>query len=130
MAKKESKLFADILVATSKLGARLFRNNVGLGWQGKSKYVGESVQIEHPRRVKYGLCTGSSDAIGWTPITIKQEHVGQTLAIFTAVETKGTKALATTEQRNFLDQVERAGGIAIVAYCINDATKVIKEAIG
>lgn len=133
MAKKESKIFNEILVAASKLGVRLFRNNVGAAWQGKTVGIGmgdAGVKLLNPRRVKYGLCTGSSDAIGWTPVEIKPEHVGKTMAIFTAIETKGTPRKATKEQINFIERVIADGGIAVVAYSVEDADEAIREAIG
>lgn len=60
--------------------------------------------------------SGGSDKIGWTPVLVTPEHVGQTLAVFTAVEEKSLSyPTLTPDQRNFLDQVHRAGGLAYVA---------------
>jgi hypothetical protein len=98
------------------LGARLFRNNVGEAWLGPTSRTREGgVYIAKPRRVVYGLCVGSSDHVGWTPVTITAEDVGRTLAIFTAVEEKTLHDRLSEPQRNFLDQVHRAGGLAYVA---------------
>lgn len=96
-------------------GGRLFRNNVGVA------------TFPGGQTVKYGLCVGSSDLIGWTPITITPDMVGRTVAVFTAFETKrAVKAKkATPKQINFVEHVRAAGGIAGV---INDP-KLVQECI-
>ena len=80
---------------------RLFRNNVGLATTSSG------------HTIRYGLCKGSSDLIGWTQVTITPEMVGEKIAIFTAVELKTKNVKLTKEQANFLEQVKAAGGIAI-----------------
>lgn len=153
------------------LGARLFRNAVGMGWQGEH-HAGTSggqpvVILKNARLVPMGLITpgtdltkagkkkktsGSSDYLGWTPVRVEggyseaqmrqaflagyeahmrdpdrcrpsvfldsttPESPAQTLAVFTAVEEKTLAySTLTPDQRNFLDQVHRAGGLAYVA---------------
>lgn len=110
-------LSAWVNTTLTKLGARMFRNNVGEAWLGKSAKTREGgVYIKAPSRIVYGLCVGSSDKIGWTPVLVTPEHVGQTLAIFTAVEEKSLAyPTLTPDQRNFLDQVVKAGGLGYVA---------------
>jgi|LakMenEpi03Aug12_release.lakeMendotaPanAssembly.Ray.scaffolds.fasta_scaffold45299_10 hypothetical protein len=81
---------------------RLFRNNVGLA------------TTRNGHTIRYGLCTGSSDLIGWTTREITPEMVGQKVAIFTAVELKTKNVRVTPEQWIFLEQVKKAGGIAIL----------------
>lgn len=90
------------LEATRK-GWRVFRNNVG--------------QLLDARGVpvRYGLCPGSSDLIGWRELVITPEMVGQTVAQFVAVEVKTPTGKATPQQMQFLDAVERAGGVAVIA---------------
>ena len=75
---KETPLLNPIAIAATKYGSRLFRNNIGVAQYGEA-------------RVKYGLRPGSGDLIGWTPVTITQEMVGATVAVFTSVEVKGPK---------------------------------------
>lgn len=112
-----SILAAWVLTHMTQLGARLHRNNVGEAWAGKGVTQKDgSVKIKAPSRVKYGLCVGSSDHIGWTPVIVGPEHVGQTVAVFTAVEEK-TLAYPrlTADQANWLTQVTAAGGLGYVA---------------
>lgn len=99
----ETTFLRLILVHASGLGMRLFRNNVGRLRDARGQYV------------TYGLCIGSSDLIGWTPVTITPEMVGRTVAVFTAIETKVGRRHATTEQARFLDAVRDAGGFATIA---------------
>jgi hypothetical protein len=80
---------------------RLFRNNVGLATTANG------------HTIRYGLCKGSSDLIGWTSITITPDMVGKKIAIFTAVELKTKHVKLSPEQANFIAQVNAAGGIAI-----------------
>ena len=95
----------------------LFRNHVGAGVMGKIiKPKGRTFWIvENPRYCRFGLIEGSSDLIGWTPVRITADMVGKTVAVFTAVETKTKYKKATTEQENFIHEVNRAGGRAGVA---------------
>jgi len=103
VARKEGALINAIRLEASKCGARLFRNNVG------------TLQTAEGRYVQYGIGgVGGADIVGWTPVTITPEHVGRTLAIFTAIEAKTGRLKPTHEQESFLQAVERAGGIARV----------------
>jgi len=122
-------LSAWVQTTFSAMGARLFRNNVGMAWQGiVSKSTDREgkplVIIRNPRHMPFGLIvpakgkatSGGSDKIGWTPKLINAEHVGQTWAVFTAVEEKSLAyPKLTPDQKNFLDQVTLAGGLGFVA---------------
>ena len=99
----ETALVQRLLVRASALGMRLFRNNVGM------------LRDERGNRVRYGLAVGSSDVIGRMPLTVAQEHVGRTIAVFVAVEAKVGRNVTTEAQGRFLAVVREAGGVAIVA---------------
>jgi hypothetical protein len=131
----ESNLLKQIQVAATNVNARLFRNNVALAWAGKIfratnwltvKIGPGDVLIREARPVHAGLCKGSSDLIGWTPVKITGEHVGHTLAVFTAVEAKTGRVQTTKEQQNFIDQVNSAGGFGVIARSVDDIIGVIK----
>jgi len=103
MGVEETKVQNEVRVRHSKVHRGiLFRNNVGV-----AVYPGGSVVV-------YGLCTGSSDTIGLTPVKITPEMVGQELAVFTAFETKRPRRAKkpTAEQLNFVARIQAAGGIA------------------
>ena len=104
---------------------RLFRNNVGTGWIGKlSKSKSGAMIIENPRPLNAGLCVGSSDLIGWTSIEITPEMVGSKIAIFTALEIKTDTGKISKEQTNFIDNVNKSGGIASVLRSVDDLNKL------
>jgi len=110
-----------IQVLASKKGARLFRNNVALGWVGRPEkittkktvtvYPGDVV-VRVARPLHAGLCKGSSDLIGWRPIIITPEMIGRTIAQFTACETKYMDGVVSLEQSAFIKVVNDAGGCA------------------
>ncbi len=99
----------------------LFRNNTGKGWVGKIiSHTNNIITILNPRPLTAGLCVGSSDLIGWTPITITKCMIGHKIAIFTACEIKTNNLKPTKEQTNFINAIKKQGGIACVAYSEND----------
>lgn len=104
----ESKLLSKLLVRASELGCRVFRNQCG------------SYQLPDGRWLSSGLCVGSSDLIGWTPIEVTQSMVGTTVAVFTALETKVGRNEATVQQAHFIARVRQAGGIALVVRELED----------
>jgi hypothetical protein len=118
-----------ILLAVSGLGARLFRCNTGIGWVGKATVNGRYTIIEDARVLHAGLTQGGSDLIGWTPVVITQDMVGQTVAMFTALEIKTGRQKARPEQQAFLDAVRAAGGIAAVVYGTADAMEAIRASL-
>lgn len=113
----ETAIMRDIMLALSKLGARVFRNNVGV-----AKYQADNGQWH---RVKYGLCTGSSDVIGLVPVTVTSDMVGQTIGVFTAIEVKAGKGVASDEQEAFINMVRERGGIAGVARSVEEAIALL-----
>ena len=111
----ETTLLRRLLVHGSTLGMRLFRNNVG------------RAQLADGRYLQYGLCVGSSDVIGWTPVVIGPEHIGRTLALFTAFECKIGRNVTTVEQGAFLNVVRTSGGIAAVVRRLADADAAVRS---
>lgn len=87
--ESESELVQRVRLAVSQLGVRIFRNNVG------------TLQDKNGKYVRYGLCVGSSDLIGFS-------KDGR----FVAIECKTPTGRVKPEQQNFIDQVRKAGGIA------------------
>lgn len=124
----ETDFMRQIMLLATQAGARVFRNNVGMAWMGKKSRRGNTVTVDQAVPVRFGLCVGSSDLIGWTPVTVTQEMVGQQIAVFTAIETKGHRTGVTPEQVNFLSQVANGGGIAVLSREAHATERVLVEA--
>lgn len=122
----EANVLKLVLLRLSELGARVFRQNTGLAWAGEVVEKSPTrLVLRNPRPLHAGLCKGSSDAIGWTPVVITPEMVGRTVAVFTAAETKSGRGKATDEQLNFVAQVKKAGGIAGVVWTPEQAAELV-----
>jgi hypothetical protein len=111
---QHSRLMQDIQI---KIGlrddARLFKNQVGM------------LKDANGQRVRFGLCRGSSDLIGWQSVTITPAMVGTKVAIFTAIELKTGKSWPTKPQRLFIEAVKKHGGKAGIARSIEDAHAIL-----
>ena len=111
-SKSEQSLMHRIMLALPP-DVRAFRNNVGI-----AIYPDGS-------RVRYGLCPGSSDLIGWKRTVITPEMVGRTLARFLAIECKSDAGTVTEKQKNFLSVVRAFGGVAVVARSVADVEQAL-----
>ena len=136
MSGKEGDLLKRIQLGASKMGARLFRNNSGKTWIGKSSYIKNttwlyvkagSVVIEDARRFHAGLGEGSSDLIGWNPVKINRELIGKTLAVFTGIEGKTGKQSLSLHQKNFLEAIKINNGFAVKAKTWEEAIEALKK---
>lgn len=103
----------NIRLALGRGPVRLWRNNTG------------ALKDQRGRLVRYGLCKGSSDLIGYRTIEVTSDMVGTKLAVFTAIEVKD-KGRATDDQLRFIDLVVAAGGFGGVANSIDDAKAILK----
>jgi len=122
------------MLAISQAGGKIFRNNTGSAWIGKS-YVAPramtvnlnkgDVVVYQGRFFNAGLCVGSSDLIGLKPVKITPEMVGITIAVFVACEAKKPGGKASAEQIAFLEMVNEAGGIGFIATSEDEAIKFL-----
>lgn len=112
---KEKIILNQILLSFSSLAARLFRNNVGM------------LEDKKGNKVRYGLCRGSSDLVGWSFKVVTPSMVGKKIAIFTAVEAKAGRTKVTVEQQRFVDAVNKAGGIGIIAHSNGEALDLFNK---
>lgn len=119
----ETNIVREILIAASRAGHRLFRQNVGMGWTGKSEVIRSTrtvtvhpgdVVIRQARALHAGLTKGSSDCIGWT-------SDGR----FAAIEAKTSTGRLRPDQVAFIDAVNRSGGVAGFARSSEDALRVL-----
>ena len=98
----EAVTLKKIMLEASRLGLRVFRNQVG------------GYKLSDGRFLQSGLCKGSSDLIGWT-------KDGK----FCAIEVKAVGKQPTKEQVIFIENVKKAGGFA----CILDDEKKLEKAL-
>lgn len=111
----EKALQEEIINATNRRkDARLFRNNVGMC---TDKTIG----------LRFGLRKGSSDLIGFKTVKITKNMIGKKIAVFMAIECKIKNRKPTNEQKIFINNVRKFGGIGIVVRSINDLLRVIGE---
>jgi hypothetical protein len=105
------------MVTLSEAGCIVFRNNVGNFWQGTLIHkAGDQVTLKSARMIPCGLQVGSSDIIGIAPN-----------GKFLAVEIKTEKGRPTKEQLKFINNVNKAGGIAGVCRSPEDAITLLRR---
>jgi len=127
--RRETEIQAEILrYLTLVPGVVAWRQNTGAMF---GEHKGKKWAVRFGKK-------GVSDIIGWqsqqrvsvfTDATLDGLY-GVTLATlvsplarFLAIEVKNEKRIVTPEQRAFLDHVEKAGGIAIVARSLDDVRR-------
>lgn len=128
LTEMEKALLNKILLTASNK-TRLFRNNVGMAWAGKTVNRDDKrrlLTLSNFRPFHAGLTKGSSDLIGWTTVEITPNMVGKKVAVFTAIEAKAGKTRTTKAQQNFLNAVRDSGGIAGIARMPEDVGKIIE----
>lgn len=113
----EADLMRRLQILASSLGARLFRQNSGQAWVGKVERGPRTVQlgpgdvvIRNARPFHAGH-PGIADLGGWRRVTITPEMVGTVIAQRLEAEVK-LNGRATTEQRAWIEAVNKAGGRA------------------
>jgi hypothetical protein len=111
----EQTIQQQIRLACGTGSCRLFRNNTG------------TLRDQNGRPVTFGLARGSADLIGWTTRTITPDMVGQRIAVFTSIEVKTPTGRVSPEQRQWLEAVQAAGGIAGVARSVADALTMVDK---
>ena len=111
----EQTIQQRIRLALSRGPVRLWRNNSG------------ALRDQRGQLVRYGLCQGSADLIGFRSITVTPEMVGQRIAQFAAVEVKSPTGRTTPEQEAFLRLVAEAGGVAGVVRSVDDAVALLQD---
>lgn len=130
----EADIMRRLQAAASKLGARLFRQNVGMAWVGRVEqgYPGRrvllaagDVVVRKARPFRAGV-VGMSDLGGWVPVVVTPDMVGQTIAVYTQVEVKTETGAPSSEQRAWLKAVVAAGGRAGIARSDDDLASILK----
>lgn len=101
MKRNETQLVKACIEYLTLTGCFVWRQNQGAMQAGK-------------RFIRFSHCKGISDIIGMTP-------GGQ----FLAVECKMGRNKPSEDQQRFLDSVQEHGGLAIVAYSVEDVEQAI-----
>lgn len=139
--KNATDLTHRLMVAMSNVGATLFRNNVGNGLmirhtnvEIRQRIIDACTRLAEAKggsayRLQFGLCPGSSDLVGFTPVTITPEMVGKTISVFTATEVKFGADRVKQEQSNFINAVRSSGGIGIVARDVDGAIEELRKGV-
>lgn len=138
MAIDETNIVHAIQKDTSPSGARLFKNVRGgmyaiasikpiLTALLRRDFAAAILAAKKAHPMMAGLLApGASDLIGFMPIIITPEMVGQKIAIFCAIEVKTATGQVRPEQANFVTYVKENGGLAGVARSPEQAREVLK----
>ena len=124
----ETEILRRVQLAAGGLpGVRLFRNQVGAGVAGVVVARPEpGLLLVRGNQVTMGLCTGSSDLVGWRALTITPDLVGQTVAQFLALEVKTQTGRVSPEQTRFIEALTKFGGLAAVVRSDAEAVKIVR----
>lgn len=130
----EIDLMRHLMKQATRLGARLFRQNTGMGW------IGKAIRIERTQTISVGPgdvvirkarpfhtgFDGWSDLGGWSPLVVTADMIGATIAVYTQAEIK-ENARPTQEQLDWIAAVNRAGGRAGIARNEADLAAIINR---
>ena len=102
--------------AKSQPAVVLYRNSRG------------SVQLENGGVIRYGVGpNGGSDWLGYQTVTITEDMVGRTIAVFVAIEAKRPGKYGTTAQDEFCAEVREAGGKAGVVHSVEELARILGD---
>lgn len=145
----EQHLQQRLLLRKGRGDSRIWRNNVGVGWQGRDALGRAGIKpitrenlnaaraalqpgdivIRQPRPLHAGLCQYSSDAIGITSVVVTPQMVGERHGLFTAIEVKPPSGRVDRDrmqkQSEYVAQVRRMGGLAGFAKSLEDADEIL-----
>ena len=127
-ATSEGAVAAEIRLAAGRDGVPLFRNNNGAAYDQTGRLIRFGLGNESPALNKRWK---SSDLIGLLPVVVQPSHVGQTLGLFLAIETKkpgwhltpGDKRAQA--QAAFLQSVRSFGGVGGFCCNVDDFAKLL-----
>lgn len=115
---KETRIQRQIMIKISELGHTVWRNETGNFWTGQVIHKdNQTVTLARAQMIPCGLCKGSSDLVGITKN-----------GIFFAIEVKTPEGRASKEQVQFIEHVNKKGGIAGIARSPKDALDLLSRA--
>lgn len=117
--QKHSNVQKSIQLEANKMpGVKLWSNPIGLGWVANpdprktKKYTKNGkryVLLENPYPVKFGLCKGSLDLIGFKVECVNDFEIPRFICIDAKTDAHPNYS---PEQENYHDMVIKSGGIA------------------
>lgn len=124
----------EYLLAASRLGARLWRRNVGQGWIGDAKkYKAREVVTVNPGDVLIRAArpfhngeAGQYDTWGFVIVTITPDMVGTKMAQHVEIEAKQGSGRESPEQIAWGEFVRASGGRAGVARSVADVEALLR----
>lgn len=124
----------EYLLAASRLGARLWRRNVGQGWIGNAKkYTAREVVTVNPGDVLIRAARpfhngepGQYDTWGFVRVVITPDMVGTTIAQHVEIEAKQGSGRESPEQIAWGEFVRASGGRAGVARSIAEVEALLR----
>ena len=114
-ATTESGVQTQTRLALARMGALVYRNNVGVAQDQTGRHIRYGLANESAKQNRHFK---SSDLIGAVPVLIQPHHVGQVLGVFGAFECKhpGWHLTDGNErgqaQARFIELVSSVGGFA------------------
>lgn len=108
MRNPETNIMNKIMLAASKKGWHIWRNQVG-----------NFKTMDGSRTINIGV-KGSADLMAVKPTVITPDMVGQTLAVFVAVEVKTATGRQSEPQKKWQAAVEKLGVEYILARSEDD----------
>jgi hypothetical protein len=121
---------AAIMLDLGRGATRLCRNPVATGFTGElSRTKAGFTVLKNARGASFGLCAESSDVIGFRTIVITPDMVGQTVAVFIAIEVKAAGGRPSPEQRAFIQMAQQAGGLAGIARSVDEAPAIVDRLV-
>lgn len=122
-------------MTASRLGARLFRQQTGMGWisnkvergtkLGRTVKLYEGDIVLRKARAFHSGFDGWSDLGGFTPVEVTADMVGTTIAVYAQVEVK-ENARPTAEQLAWIAAVNKAGGRAGIAHNETELANILR----
>ena len=102
--------------------AALFRNDNGFAVMGGEVRRNDdgTADVIGGRWRPYGLEKGSADLVGWTPVIVTHDLIGQKLAVFTSIEDKSEHDEIREDQYQWARRVREDGGIAKIIRTVGD----------
>lgn len=132
---KEQNVMHLVMLALSRAGATVFRQNVGQAVIGGTEWIRQRQTVTlnpgdcvvRGARVFHAGFEGQGDIVGWVPIEITPAMVGRKVAVILWPEVKTDKGRERPGQVRFSEKLKADGGIGGVVRSPEQAVELIRE---